>query len=303
MKWMGAAAAFVGLQLCVAAMLALSIGFYAPPPFVKYALTALIPVLLYGAGFALWNLRNGPDEPFKHLASLDWTPFRNFVSAMGLVWLQFVALTWMKAMLAVSGPMWADPVLAEAEAALFGADVWRLLPAPWRPLEVLYLLWPLAVCASFTALFFMRRQTSLLAFFLTVGILGTFGQYLLPSGGPVFYERLGYGDRFAAMEIPGRTTYLTSMLWQAYQGHAINFATGISAFPSIHVATSAWIAISFRRWWAYAYLALIFFGSIILGWHYALDGIAGAIGAVLCYALARKVLTYVPVRTRETVGA
>ena len=153
----------------------------------------------------------------------------------------------------------------------------------------------LVVCGAFVANFLGRRpnrEQALLAFFLTVGLLGVFGQYLLPSGGPIFWERLGFGDRFAAIEIPNRTLGAADKLWAAYQGHAISFASGISAFPSIHVATTAWIAITMRHWLGYAYLAVIFFGSIILGWHYALDGVAGIAGALICYALAKAVLRW-----------
>lgn len=293
MRWARAAALFVTLQLFVAAAVAMAVGFYEPPPVSKYLQTAAFPLLGYIAVFSLWNLRSKPDRPAKHLLSLDWTPVRNFAGAMGLIWLQFVALTWMKAIIPAVTPMWADVPLANLEAALLGTDAWRLFPAGNRLIEVLYLAWAPAVCLSYVAVYFRRserRESSLLALFLTVGLLGTFGQYLLPSGGPVFFERLGYGDRFAELEILFRTQFLTDRLWEAYEGRYIAYATGISAFPSIHVATTAWIALAFRHWLAYTYLAVIFVGSIVLGWHYAIDGIAGAVGAVFCYKLAGKIL-------------
>lgn len=290
---MGAAAAFVAFQLCVAAGLALTLGFYEPPPFIKYFTTAGVMPLFYAGGFAAWNLRGSPEKPTAHLMALDWKPLWLFTGAMALIWLQFVALTWMKAMIPLAAPMWADIPLANFEAAIFGQDAWRLLPAGNRSIEVLYLLWAPAVCLSYVAVYFRKsetREASLLALFLTIGLLGTFGQFLLPSGGPVFFERLGHGDRFADLNVLYRTQYLTDRLWEAYQGRYIAYATGISAFPSIHVATTAWMALAFRHWLAYLYLAVIFVGSIILGWHYALDGIAGAIGAALCYGLAKVVL-------------
>ena len=293
MNWAGAAFLFVVTQLIVASLMALNLGFYEPPPVEKYFATALIPVVGYAVWMTLWNLRGRPDRPLRHLSTIDWTPLARLTGAMALVWLQFVALTWMKAMIPLVTPMWADYPLADLEAAILGQDAWRLLPPPNRPLEFIYLTWPLVVCGSFVAVFLGRRahrEQALFAFFLTVGLLGVFGQYLLPSGGPIFWERLGYGDRFAAIEIPNRTWTAAARLWSAYQGHAISFASGISAFPSIHVATTAWIAISFRHWLGYAYLAVIFFGSIILGWHYAIDGVAGIAGALICYAFAKAIL-------------
>lgn len=287
---MGVAAVFVALQLCVAAALAMSIGFYEPPPLMKYAWAAAFPAMLYVGGTAAWHLRTFPDAPTKYLLAQDWRPHAWFAVAMSLMWLQFVSLTWMKAMLPTATSMWADPPLADIERGLLGQDAWLFLPGPNAVVDFLYSLWPVVLCASFVGLYFKKRGTALLAFFLTVGLLGTFGQYLLPSGGPIFWERMGYGERFAAMGLAPNVRVAAAYLWAAYEGHSIDFATGISAFPSIHVATTTWIAIAYRHWLAYLYLAVISFGSIILGWHYALDGVAGIIGAILCYQLAKKIL-------------
>lgn len=290
---MGAAAAFVAFQLCVAAMLAMSLGFYEPPPFAKYAWAAAFPAMMFVGGSAAWHLRTVPDEPTRHLVRQDWKPHFLFGCAMALMWLQFVALTWMKAMLPLATSMWADPMLANLEASFLGTDAWRLLPGPNMVIEAPYTFWTVILCASFVGVYFRRsdnRETSLLAFFLTVGLLGTFGQYLLPSGGPVFWEKMGYGGRFLDMALTDNVALTAGYLWAAYDGRALDFATGISAFPSIHVATSAWIALAYRHWLGYAYFLAIFFGSIILGWHYALDGIAGAVGALLCYRLAALAL-------------
>jgi hypothetical protein len=297
MKWMGPAAAFVALQLAFCAALALAIGFYQPPPFLKYAATAASFVGLIAGCRALWNLRHRPDQPTRHLLSLDWSQHRGFALAMILVWLQFVALTWGKAMLPSAGTFWADVPLADAEAALLGTDAWKLLPAPHWLLDAIYMAWLPTIGGIFAWLYFSgrsNRETGLLAFFLTIGILGTVGQYLLPSGGPIFFERLGLGERFADMPYSWQTHRAADMLWSAFHGQYINFATGISAFPSIHVATCAWAAITFRHWVAFAYLALIFLGSIILGWHYALDGVAGGAGAAACYLLAKQILARRP---------
>ena len=66
---------------------------------------------------------------------------------------------------------------------------------------------------------------------------------------------------------------------------------GISAFPSLHVAGAAWVAAvvaSLSRKLAplaWAYFLLILMGSVYLGWHYALDGIAGLIIALVMFRL------------------
>lgn len=292
-NWMLPAALCLAVQFFFVASLALAAGFNQPPPFVKYAETAACLVAFIAGCRAAWSLGTLPDKPTRYLASLDWSRHVGFAKAMVFVWMQFVLLTWAKAMLPVATSMWADVPLANFEAYLFGSDVWRLLPAaPWW-LDMIYLAWAPTVGFAFAAHYFgerSNRPTVLLSLFLTIGILGTFGQYLLPSGGPIFFERLGLGDRFADMPFMWQSAHASDKLWMAYQGNYISFATGISAFPSIHVATSAWMAVSFRHWFAYLYFLTIFLGSVMIGWHYALDGIAGALGAVFCYALARAAL-------------
>ncbi len=295
-RWQLFAIAFLGLQLAFVISLAVYLGFNQPPPFEKYANAAFAVVAFVGGVTMAWRIRHRPARPLQFLIASDWSHYARFVSAMALVWLQFVTLTWAKAMIPLaSGGMWADPALADFEAGLIGGDAWRLLPAPNMVLDVIYSVWAPTIGAVFAWQFYRKgpnRQTNLLALFLTIGLLGTVGQYLLPSGGPIFFERLGFGDRFAAMPPSHNALVASDYLWAAYTGNYLSFATGISAFPSIHVATSAWVALSARNAWGYLYLAVIFAGSIILGWHYAIDGVAGALGALLCYRLANKLLVH-----------
>jgi membrane-associated phospholipid phosphatase len=65
--------------------------------------------------------------------------------------------------------------------------------------------------------------------------------------------------------------------------------------PSMHVAGAAWIALSLRRtrfaWSGISYVAIIYLGSVMLGWHYLTDGIAGVAGAWLCFALTGRMLS------------
>jgi hypothetical protein len=132
------------------------------------------------------------------------------------------------------------------------------------------------------------RMHFLLTFLLLWALLGTLLATCLASAGPCYYGRVTDGaDPFAPL-----LTYLSGVagdyripaltvqedLWAAYVSQGLVPGAGISAMPSMHVASSVLFALvgwhSDRRLgvvlWAFA--AVIMLGSVHLGWHYAVDG-------------------------------
>ena len=208
---------------------------------------------------------------------------------------------------------WDQPLMALDKALHFG----------WLPHEILaplfqypfvtflvnvnYNLW----FAVLTVFFFWQgfrkddtrlRQQYLLSYLMTwaVGtcLLGT----LLSSAGPCFYSYVVTdADPYA-----GLMTYLTEAnthypIWAVptqatlWQSHLDGFGEieGVSAMPSMHVATTILFVLcalaSGKRWliWFSALFSLsIFLGSILLGWHYAVDGYLGALIAIACWKLS-----------------
>lgn len=73
---------------------------------------------------------------------------------------------------------------------------------------------------------------------------------------------------------------------------AVNILFGIAAFPSLHVAFEALALFWMRRLWRYGevifgvFTLVIFIGSIVTGWHYLIDGVAGVVLAWVCYRFA-----------------
>jgi membrane-associated phospholipid phosphatase len=64
---------------------------------------------------------------------------------------------------------------------------------------------------------------------------------------------------------------------------------GIAAFPSLHVAVPALFVCAFPRWrfvWI-PFTAVTLIGSILLGWHYLIDGYAGVALAWASWRVAR----------------
>ncbi len=136
-------------------------------------------------------------------------------------------------------------------------------------------------------------------------LLWTFGAWIyvaIPALGPCYI----FPDIWqAGTSIPYPRALGTQMgLWQNYQILQEGLATGqlqgfnptrgIAAMPSLHVGTHVLFAIwgwyHLRPIFVVFLLAAIFtfLGSILTGWHYAIDGYVGAGLAWLSYVLARR---------------
>jgi hypothetical protein len=133
-------------------------------------------------------------------------------------------------------------------------------------------------------------------YFLAMGLtwvfFGALVATMFASAGPCYFDWLGYGDTYAPLMSRVRSfsldaVALQDMLWRAYLGEDTGDAAGIAAFPSIHVALPAlYTAVLWRtkwRWPATVFWLFTLVGSVALGWHYALDGYVGTLGALICW--------------------
>ena len=143
------------------------------------------------------------------------------------------------------------------------------------------------------------RMQFLIAFLLTWAFGGNLIATIFSSVGPVYYARLGLGDTYAGLmqqlqdhASTGSLTVINiqNLLWDMHTSpQRLN---GISAFPSMHVASSVLMAIFLSRSSPLLGLAASIFalgimiGSVLLAWHYAVDGYAGALIAIACWYVA-----------------
>jgi hypothetical protein len=213
---------------------------------------------------------------------------------------------------------------AEADRAILGTDAWRITHAVLGPgltaaLAFCYaVVWNLSLILTkqFVAIYGGRRfvATFFTALLLTWIIGGCLMAYAVSAAGPVFAQ---LGDpslaaRFAPLHIQLNAVLVPDSAVLRTQAYLAEIAGnrmaagggGISAMPSMHVAEMAILVLAARgtRWvWpAITLWLLIFVGSIHFGYHYALDGVAGTLIALLCWKAAEAHFARAAVRSRET---
>lgn len=222
-----------------------------------------------------------------------------------------IAFTAAKENIPVIHPFSWDKTFAQWDLALgFGRMPWEILqplnhPAITITVNFFYHLWfflmfGILIWQGFSFRTSALRLRYLLAFCFCWFFGGTVLAILFSSAGPCFYSDMFPGPSPFA----GQMAYLNSVgpdwiwslavqrdLWTSYVTGS-GAVKGISAMPSMHVSIAVLNAILCwkidRRlgWAATGFAALIFLGSIILLWHYAVDGLVSIALTLLCWAAA-----------------
>jgi len=130
-------------------------------------------------------------------------------------------------------------------------------------------------------------------------IAGAWLYLLVPSVGPAF--------RFPDVWLPfayglDMTQHFQAFLMKNYQAvlrlprggsiSDVQLTLGVAAFPSLHVAFQSFVFLWMRRLWIYGEIVfgvfafVILIGSVVTGWHYLIDGIAGIVLAIVAYKIA-----------------
>jgi hypothetical protein len=211
-------------------------------------------------------------------------------------------------------PYYADPALARFDNWLLGGrDAWEIVYAYLPPIftkyaDFIYLgLWTVPAIA-FPILIIVvdknvqRVMTYIWVYFSAWWVAGLAVATLGSSTGPVFYDRLLGGDRFAGLTEALRSSGMAQTrigitqdaLWQIYGTKELVPGFAISAFPSMHVAVASIAAFYLAERGkiggvvGMSFLALILILSISTGYHYVSDGGASiAIVALLRLFIGR----------------
>jgi membrane-associated phospholipid phosphatase len=147
---------------------------------------------------------------------------------------------------------------------------------------------------------------------------GTLAAWALASAGPCYSPLPQYQQLMTRLDAVGFQLWARSNqqgIWSAQQAHEWLAFGGVSAMPSMHVAIAVWMAIVVWRRsrplgvLLAAYAVLIQVGSVVLGWHYAIDGYAGAAIAWLAWSASSRLIEpersslRFPERLAESAGA
>jgi hypothetical protein len=198
-----------------------------------------------------------------------------------------------------------------------GHHPWELIhpflgvPYITNVIDIIYITWFYILYLFIAWMAFSSRRRLRAQFFLSIMLawilLGSVLATIFSSAGPCYYH-LVTGDRDSystLMDYLFKTheqKFLFAIefqeaLWDGYKNNFVGVFSGISAMPSIHVATA--VIFSLVGWKIRPILGIVFVlyaliiqvGSVHLGWHYAVDGYFGAILMVLIWKAVDRFLT------------
>jgi len=309
--WFVPSAVLTGLLGLAALLLMPVAGYSGIPPYLasfrSWLMVSLYGVICIVALYLGVLMIRGVESPLGQLRQRLADHGRTYAmaaAAMVLAGLDMIFFMWIKPEVTAVSPFWADRLFADIDHLIFGRDPWRF----FEGIDLTFhawaysLFWAGSIMVALLWLFVQppsrARSTSILNYFVIWSLFGPIGQLLGSAAGPVFYKRIGLGDRFEplAANIPDITNRLTDYLWDQHTANELGFAAGISAMPSLHIATVTWVALVFGGLrskltpLAVLFLFYIWAMSVALGWHYAVDGLVGALGAIGCHVACGRYL-------------
>lgn len=237
------------------------------------------------------------------------------LAIISFVWLQTNFMS-VKTTIPQLQPFYLDEAARNLDRALFfGRDPYKLfawiydIPYVFGLIDKAYTFWAAIIAGIWVYCFVTekmdrkRRYQYLIAMVLLWFVAGNLFAILLSSAGPCYYGQItgdyeAYAGLMASLQTLHESGFVNaydyqSVLWTMYENPASRFG-GISAMPSLHVGTSIMLLILFRKTPIARELLILFnitiyVGSIILGWHYAIDGLISVPLVIVCWWAAGKI--------------
>ena len=288
----------------------------------------LFPVGLSLAGILLWALGSAlrgrslsaAKDYLRNLRTREWWIL------LIRIWLGIILsmhiYVWLKLYVPFLSGRTFDQAIWEAESALLGGyspnifllelfrTPWVLRAVDWAYPE-LFLLGLYASLLIFPAVPASRLRVACVNAFILLWTAGGWLHVLLPALGPCYWfpsvwkPYTDWLPRSLFMQGELLNNYKALTLFRQAAGLQVHPEYGIAAFPSMHNASQfllAFWACRFNRYAGFFVLvtaAVIFIGSVVTGWHYITDSVAGAGMAAGCYFLFKPRAGKTPTLPRE----
>ncbi|MEZ9928486.1 phosphatase PAP2 family protein [Vibrio breoganii] len=284
-------------------------------------------VVYFSYLFIICAIKKEPN-PLKYIAYRykDLLTLHRFIPACTFLCL-FLLTSGLYTSLKVSIPIinsfsW-DVAFTELDRYLhFGYDPWvlthKLASSPYATLviNILYNLWFFVFWTFLVLLSFSESSTkyhAILTFNLCWLVNGILFAILFSSAGPCFFLNLPDGDgtftplidilskqdeylHSKGIEFGVAALKVQDYIWNNYERGTMEIGAGISAFPSMHVSIATLMAITCYEvnkklgLLAWLYTFIILFGSVHLGWHYAVDGYFSLVSTVLIWIIVKSII-------------
>jgi PAP2 superfamily len=271
--------------------------------------------------FAL--VRDRPKAPIAHMFTLAGNFFQSprligpMVTFLALV-MFMPSFSAMKSAIPLFAPYAHDGWLIALDARLHGGPAWELFgsffqsPTLIASLATAYHVWILLIFFGMPLVMFGFPQSELrlqllIAFFLCWIVIGTVMAIALSSVGPCFLEAFtGRGDFRPLMDhlresnrvIPVMTLNVQDELVTWKNSGSSQLGAGISAMPSMHVSMAclftllAWRVSKVAGMLLFAFLVVIQIGSVVLAYHYAVDGYVSLIATPVIWWASGRVASW-----------
>ncbi|PYQ29262.1 MAG: hypothetical protein DMF56_13410 [Acidobacteria bacterium] len=269
---------------------------------------ALLPYAAFGVLVRAFIAAMRKDRAYFAIIR-DWRYHVETVRLVFATGLMIVTYGWIKLTVPIVRPHLFDQQLWDLDRVLFfgfSPNVFFLelfsAPAMLRAIDISYAaIFGISLALALAYFFSHPSRRVRIAFAngnAAMWITGAWLYMLLPSVGPAYRFPDLWFPYAAALQ---KTQILQAVLMKNYlnvhrwsQGiqiqEPIRIVYGIAAFPSLHVAFQTYVFLWLRRLWTWGevlfgfFVVAIFLGSLVTGWHYVIDGLAGILLAWACYA-------------------